>query len=380
MAINYGKQSITEEDILEVIKVLKSDFLTQGPAVENFEHSIEMYTNSKYATALSSATAGLHVACMALGIKKNDTVWTSPNSFVASSNCALYCDAKIDFVDINTQSNQISISELKKKLQIAKRENNLPKLLIPVHLTGNSCDMESIYHLSRKYKFKILEDASHCIGGSYKGKKIGSCEFSDACVFSFHPVKIITTGEGGAITTNDKSLNAKMKELRTHGITKDPKAFKSSHTPRYYYEQHNLGFNYRITDIQAALGNSQLKRIDKIISKRWKIAKNYDRLIKNELINKPDLKSCEGSSLHLYVIKVKKKRDNLLEFLREKNIYTTVHYHPIHLQPYYKNLGFKHGDFPISEEYGDTALSIPIYPDLEFKDQSKVIEILNSFH
>ena len=273
--IPYGKHLISDEDIDEVRSVLKSDFITQGPKITEFENSISNYVNSKYCLAVNSATSALHIGCLSLGVGKDDIVWTVPNSFVASSNAALYCGAKVDFVDIDLKTNNISIERLEAKLDDAKKKKLLPKVIIPVHLAGLSCDMQRIHSLSKTYGFKIIEDASHCIGGDYLEKKIGSCIFSDLCVFSFHPVKIITTGEGGAITTNSKEIKDKLIMLRSHGITKDSEIFEESNVPSWYYQQQMLGFNYRMTDIQAALGLSQLKRIDTFIEKRRKIASLY---------------------------------------------------------------------------------------------------------
>ncbi len=360
--IPYGKQNISRDDIEAVTKVLKSDFLTQGPEVRKFEKKIATYTGSKYSVAVNSATSALHLGCLALGVGKNDEVWTVSNSFVASSNAALYCGAKIDFVDIDLETNNISILALEKKLIKAKKINKLPKVLIPVHLAGLSCDMRRIKELSNEYGFGVIEDASHCIGGSYENKKIGSCQYSDICVFSFHPVKIITTGEGGMLTTNSKPLFKKLEKLRTHGITKNKEDFVSSEVPDWYYQQHDLGFNYRMTDIQAALGSSQLKRLDSFISIRSRIANFYIENLSDafDIIKKDNN---IGSSNHLFIIK-SKKRDLLRVKLLKNKIFSTLHYFPIHLQPYYRKMGFKIGDFPNTETYGREALSIPLHPGL----------------
>lgn len=375
---SYGKQSISKEDISAVVEVLNSDYLTQGPVVDKFEKVISKITKSSYATAVNSATSALHLGCIALGVKKNDLVWTSANSFVASSNCALYCGAEVDFIDIDPETDNISIGFLEEKLKLAKKNNKLPKLIIPVHLSGSSCEMFELHSLSKKYGFKILEDASHCIGGSYKGKPIGSCEYSDACVFSFHPVKIITTGEGGVITTNSKEIDDQIKALRSHGVVRDSSKFKNKMSPPFYYEMQFLGFNYRMTEIQAALGISQSKKLPQIIKKRWELASIYDQEIKNGIIEKPNLDLRKGSAFHLYIVKIKEKRDSLLNQLKNNGIYTTVHYLPIHLQPYYLNLGFATGDFPNSEAYGKNAISLPLHQTLTDKEQSKVIGILNN--
>lgn len=372
--IPYGKQNISIKDIKAVTKVLESDFLTQGPEVVKFESNIAEYVGSKYSVAVNSATSALHLGCLALGVKKDDIVWTVPNSFVASSNAALYCGAKVDFVDIDLETNNISINNLEKKLKNAKKNNRLPKVLIPVHLAGLSCDMSAIKNLSDIYGFKTIEDASHCIGGSYKGKKIGSCEYSDLCIFSFHPVKIITTGEGGIVTSNSKTLYKKLEKLRTHGITKDKNVFVKSEVPEWYYQQHELGFNYRMTDIHAALGSSQLKRLDSFISTRLKIANFYIEELNNHFdVIKKDLN--EGSSNHLFIIKTEKRDIVRTELLKNK-IFTTIHYFPIHLQPYYKEIGFKSGDFPNAEKYGQQALSIPLHPGLKKQDLKFICKVL----
>ncbi len=376
--INYGKQCVSDEDIAKVIETLRSDFLTQGPKVPEFETAISRYTGVNYASAVSSATAGLHLGCLALGVGKDDIVWTSTNSFVASANAALYCGARIDFIDIDLNTNNICLEKLKLKLQLAKKLKKLPKLLIPVHLTGLSCEMKEIHKLSKEYNFKILEDASHCIGGDYLNNKIGSCEFSDACVFSFHPVKIITTGEGGAITTNKKKIDSKIKALRSHGIKRGVTKPSEDYMPYWYYEQFALGFNYRMTDIQASLGLSQLKQVDKFIELRRKIANFYDKNINSYKITKPDLAKFKDSSFHLYVIKINNRND-LYEYLKENQIATNVHYFPIHMQPYYQNLGFRKGDFPNAEEYGRTAISIPIYSSLSIENQKNIVNLLNNF-
>lgn len=377
--INYGRQYISNEDVASVAETLKSDLLTQGPKVPEFEAAISSYTGANYASAVSSATAGLHLACLALKVGNDDIVWTSTNSFVASSNAALYCGAKIDFVDIDPHTNNISLEKLELKLQLAKKNNKLPKLLITVHLTGLSCEMREIHELSKQYNFKILEDASHCIGGDYMNKKIGSCEFSNACVFSFHPVKIITTGEGGAITTNNKKLDGEIKALRSHGIKRGVSKPSEDYMPYWYYEQYDLGFNYRMTDIQASLGLSQFKQLDKFIGSRRKIAEFYDKEIVSGKIFKPNMSLFKDSSFHLYVVKLAKERNNFYEYLKENEINTTVHYFPIHMQPYYQKLGFNKGDFPEAEKYGRTAISIPIYPQLSAEDQQRIVSLINRF-
>ncbi len=374
--IPYGKQNISKEDIDQVKSVLKSDFLTQGPKVEEFENKISNYVGSKYCVSVNSATSALHISCLALGVGDGDIVWTVPNSFVASSNAALYCGAKVDFVDINVETNNICVKALKVKLEKAKKKKSLPKVLIPVHLAGLSCEMKEIHSLSKIYGFKIIEDASHCIGGEYRRKKIGSCNFSDLCVFSFHPVKIITTGEGGAVTTNSKKLLLKLSMLRSHGIVKDEKHFKKSYVPKWYYQQLTLGFNYRMTDIQASLGISQLHRIDEFIKRRSEIANIYIDALSDQF-DTIDKKKNIGSSNHLFIIKTK-KRDKVRLGLLKNEIFATLHYYPIHLQPYYQELGYKYGDFPCAEMYGETALSIPLHPGLKEKEIKKIIKILRS--
>ncbi len=365
--IPYGRQNISDEDINAIVNVLKGDWITQGPSVKGFEDKLTAYTGAKYCSAISSATSGLHLACLALGVGTNDTVWTSPNSFVASSNCALYCGAGIDFVDIDKHTYNMCVSSLEQKLKSAKK---LPKVVIPVHFSGQSCDMVRIKELSEEYGFKIIEDASHCIGGSYGDNKIGSCEYSDFCVFSFHPVKIITTGEGGAIMCNNEELANKVAMLRTHGITRDN---IESDEP-WYYEQQQLGLNYRITDIQCALGSSQMDRLDGFINKRHELADRYDRLLKGLPIKTP-VRISGYSALHLYVIQVENRRE-VFDYLRANNIGVNVHYIPIHTQPYYKDLGFNDGDFPVAEDYYAKAISLPMFPDLTSDEQSYVVQKL----
>lgn len=304
--ISYGKQNISKEDISAVVEVLKSDFLTQGPKIAEFENDLVNYCNVKYAKVVCNGTAALHLAYLSIGLKKNDIVWTTPNTFVATANAALYCGAKVEFIDIDAKTYNLSIKHLKEKLIKAKKENNLPKLVVPVHFAGQSCEMEKIWQLAKKYNFKVVEDACHALGAEYKGKKVGSCQYSDAAIFSFHPVKIITTGEGGAVVTNDKSIDEKIKLLRSHGITKDSSKFTNKSHGGWYYEQQELGFNYRMTDIQAVLGISQLKRLNVFVEKRRIIAKRYNEELENVTLpyQHPDTKS----SWHLYVIKTKNRK------------------------------------------------------------------------
>tara|TARA_B100000963_G_scaffold359712_1_gene387875 strand:+ start:142 stop:1320 length:1179 start_codon:yes stop_codon:yes gene_type:complete len=379
--IPYGKQSISLKDIENVQKVLGSQFITQGPLTESFEKEVSKKVSAKYGISANSATSALHIACQSLGLTKADILWTSPISFVASANCGVYCGAKVDFVDIEPNSGLMSIDKLNEKLIFAKKNNCLPKIIIPVHLGGNSCDMESIYNLSKIYKFKIIEDSSHAIGGKYKGNYIGNCKYSSINIFSFHPVKIITTGEGGLATTNDHNLYKKMKSLTTHGIVKDPSEFIYDPPGPWAYEQQNLGYNYRITEIQAALGLSQLSRLDKFVKKRNSIFKYYVKKLKNEPIKFLKISKDNYSALHLGIIRLNDKKKSSHKFIfqemRKYNIGVQLHYQPIHLQPYYRNLGFKIGDFKNAEEYALNAFSIPLYPDLERKQQDYVINTLS---
>ena len=374
--IPYGRQNITDEDITSVIEVMKSDFLTQGPLVEVFENEVAKKLSSRYAIALNSATSALHVTCLALGLGKNDWLWTSPISFVASANCGLYCGAKIDFVDIDPLTGLISIDALRIKLERAKKENKLPKIVIPVHLGGASCDMESIKTLSDQYGFHVIEDASHAIGGKYQNKYVGNCVYSSATIFSLHPVKIITTGEGGIVTCNDKVIARKIKLLKSHGITKNKKDFIFKDAGPWSYEQHFLGFNYRLNEIQAALGISQLKRLDSIIKKRNKLFENYVSLLSDLPVYFLKIPNDVYSSFHLAILRFENKEKEyhlkIFNGLRSRNIGVQVHYIPIHLQPIYRDFGFKEGNFPESEIYANNAISLPIYPELSFESQLRV--------
>lgn len=379
--IPYGKQNISKSDIIAVEKVLKSDFITQGPIVPKFEKKISEIVGSKFAFASNSATSSLHTACLALGLGKGDYLWTSPNSFVASSNCALYCGAKVDFVDIEAKSFNMDMGLLKKKLEVAKKNKTLPKIIVPVHMAGQSCDMKTLKELSNKYNFKIIEDASHCIGAKYKGKNVGSCLYSDIAVFSFHPVKIITTGEGGVATTNDEGIAKKLNILRTHGVTKNHNEMVSVSHGQWYFEQIDLGYNYRMTDLHAALGLNQLKRLKSFVSKRNKIAKKYDFLLKDLPLRTPKCFKDSYSSFHLYIIRINLddlniSKNIIFNYLREKGIGVNVHYIPIHYHPFYQNLNFKKGDFPQTELYYKEAMSLPIFPDLKSEDQKYVVNSL----
>ena len=381
--IPYGRQNINQNDIDSVISVLKSDFLTQGPVVMAFEKELAKFAKSKYAVAVNSATSALHIACLSLGLKKGDILWTSPISFVASSNCALYCGAEVDFIDIDPKTYNMSTSELEKKLIYAKKINRLPKILIPVHLAGQSCDMEKIYSLGKKFGFKIIEDASHAIGGKYKGNNIGNCKYSDITIFSFHPVKIITTGEGGAVLTNDEKLCGKVQQFRSHGITRNPIEMSKPLDGPWYYEQIDLGFNYRMTDLQAALGISQLKRINLFVKKRQQIAGLYNKLLANSKLILPYQHKDNKSSFHLYIIRVPSNgnlvRRELFERLRANGILVNLHYIPIYKHPYYQTrYKMKESNFPQSEQYYAEAISLPIYYDLKNSEVQKIVKILNT--
>jgi UDP-4-amino-4,6-dideoxy-N-acetyl-beta-L-altrosamine transaminase len=382
--IPYGKQEITQQDIDAVVYVLQSDFLTQGPQVPLFEKSIKDAVNADYVFAVNSATSALHIACLALGVGKGDVVWTTPITFVASANCALYCGADIDFVDIDPQTYNLSPKLLEQKLKHAKQNSlPLPKVVIPVHLCGQPCEMEQIHQLSKEYGFRIIEDASHAIGGKYQGNPIGNCEFSDITVFSFHPVKIVTTAEGGAATTNNPEIAAKLELLRSHGITRDVTVMKNESHGGWYYEQVDLGFNYRMTEMQAALGLSQMTRLHDFVATRNDLANRYDDLLKDLPLITPAQIADSYSGRHLYVIRLKLNEISLthkevFEELREKNIGVNLHYIPVHTQPYYQNLGFKQGQFPNAEEYYCSAISIPLFHTMTQQQQQDVIQTLKS--
>ena len=380
--IPYGRQDITEEDIKAVVEVLKSDFLTQGPQVPEFEKLASKYCNSKYAVAVNSATSALHISCLALGVKKGDIVWTAANTFVASSNAALYCGATVDFVDINEHDFNISIHALKQKLNDAEKIGKLPKVVIPVHMCGQSCDMKAIKELSDKYGFKIIEDASHAVGGKYQNFKVGSCQYSDITVFSFHPVKIITTGEGGMAFTNDNHLYHLMCLYRSHGITRDRDFMKNNPDGDWYYEQQVLGLNYRMTDIHAALGISQFKRVDQYVAFRNKIAQDYNQMLSDLPLKLPKVNDFALSSYHLYIIRLEKevlcKHRIVFKKLREKNILVNLHYIPVYHHPYYESIGFKKGYCPNAETFYKSAISIPIFPKLTSEEQSFVVKEIKS--
>ena len=376
--IPYSHQSISSDDINAVVEVLESDFLTQGLGVPTFEKAVCKYSGGKYGLAVNSATSALHLSCLALGLKKNDWLWTSPITFVASANCGLYCGAKIDFVDIDSNTWNISIEKLESKLKKAEQENRLPKILVAIHLCGLSCDMVEINKLSKKYGFNVIEDASHAIGGKFQNKRIGSCSYSDMTVFSFHAIKGITTGEGGMVVTNNKYLADQIELLRNHGITRNKSLMSVEADGQWYYQQIELGYNYRMTDIQAALGSSQLKRLDQFILRRHEIAKLYDEQFVDLPLKFQQTTPEKYSGMHLYVLrlmkgKMKKSRQKVFDELRENGIGVNVHYIPVHLQPFYRQFGFQEGDFSEAESYYKEAISLPIYPDLADEEINSII-------
>ena len=383
--INYSRQYIDKKDINAVVKALKSDYLTSGPLVPKFEKKISVRVRSKFAVAVNSATSALHISCLALGLKKGDFIWTSPNSFVASANCGIYCGAKVDFIDISLTDYNIDTELLKKKLIKAEKEKKLPKIIIPVHYAGQSCDMKEIKKLSKKYKFKIIEDASHAFGGTYLNNPVGNCKYSDITVFSFHPVKIITTAEGGAAVTNSSSIFEKLKALRNHGIFRDEKNYSKKEKIRSSFKQELLGFNYRMSDIQAALGLSQINKLNKFLAERLKIKKTYDKLLKIENIIIPKTNSFAKSTFHLYVIQILPNRakgifrDNILKELKNKKINVTIHYIPIHYHPYYKKIGFKKNQFKNVEKFYEQAISLPIHPGLKLEEIKFVVRVIKNY-
>jgi UDP-4-amino-4,6-dideoxy-N-acetyl-beta-L-altrosamine transaminase len=379
--IPYGRQHINQADINAVIEVLNSAFLTQGPQVPDFEKSISDYCSVKHAVAVNSGTSALHIACLALGVRKGDLVWTTPITFVATANCALYCGADIDFVDIDPLTYNLSVNCLEEKLVQAEMKGRLPKVIIPVHFSGQPCDMVGIYALSEQYGFRIIEDASHAIGARYKNEAIGSCRYSDITVFSFHPVKIITTGEGGMAVTNKSVLAKKMFLLRGHGITRNTIDMNQETHGSWYYQQIDLGFNYRITDLQAALGLSQLQRLDQFVVKRHAIANRYDHLLANLPVVTPFKHVDSNSSFHLYVIRlnltqIEKTHREVFEALRDAGIGVNLHYIPVYRQPYYESLGFRAGYCSESERYYTEAISLPLYPTLTREQQDYIVSVL----
>jgi len=381
--IPYGRQEITQEDVDSVVEVLRSDFLTQGPVVPAFETAIRNYCGATHALAANSATSALHVACLALGVGPGTEVWTSPITFVASANCALYCGADVDFVDIDPQTYNMCAEALADKLA-ARRESGgrLPGVVIPVHMAGQSCDMAAVRTLADEFGFRILEDASHAIGGRYRDEPIGNCRYSDITVFSFHPVKIITTAEGGAATTNDSLLAERMGLFRNHGVTRDPSLMTRPAEGGWYYEQIELGYNYRMTDIQAALGLSQLRRLDEKVSVRHALADRYDAELAPLPLVLPFREKSGYPALHLYIVLLEQAaaagRGAVYTSLRERGIGVNVHYVPVHTQPYYRQLGFASGDFPRAEDFYSRAVTLPLFPTMTESQQSEVIDSVKS--
>lgn len=381
--IPYGRQDIQDSDVEAVLAVLKSDFLTQGPAVPRFEQAVSKHCGARHAVAVNSATSALHIALMALDVTAGDVVWTSPNTFVASSNAALYCGASVDFVDIDPVSYNMSASALSDKLAHAKKVGQLPKVVIPVHLTGQPCDMAQIHDLAQQYGFKVVEDASHAIGGQYQNQPIGNCAYSDVTVFSFHPVKIVTTAEGGMALTNDDNLAKKMGLFRSHGITRDPALMTHATDGPWYYQQITLGYNYRMTELQAALGDSQMQRLHYYITRRHDIAARYDRELSALPLTLPTQATYGHSAYHLYVIRLDLAsiapltHAQVFQSLRDRGILVNLHYIPVHSHPFYQALGFSWGDFPQAEAYYKNAISIPMYPTMTDDAQTQVIQALH---
>jgi UDP-4-amino-4,6-dideoxy-N-acetyl-beta-L-altrosamine transaminase len=381
--IPYGRQTISEADIQAVVDVLRSDYLTQGPAVPAFENAVADYCGAQHAVAVNSATSALHIACLALDVGPGDIVWTSPITFVASANCALYCGAQVDFVDIDAKTYNLSVERLAQKLEIADKTGRLPKVVIPVHLAGQSCDMEAIHALGKQYGFRIIEDASHAIGGRYKHEPIGGCKYSDITVFSFHPVKIITTGEGGMVVTNDPELADRMQLLRSHGITRDASKMTHASDGPWYYQQIGLGFNYRMTDVQAALGLSQMARVDEFIERRQQIARVYDSRLNMMPIVTPWQHPEGYSAYHLYVIRldttvIDLSHKEVFESLRSSGIGVNLHYIPVYQQPYFEKFSYNRADFQEAEKYYAEAISLPMYPSLNSGSQNDVIDAIDN--
>jgi UDP-4-amino-4,6-dideoxy-N-acetyl-beta-L-altrosamine transaminase len=377
--INYSRQSISDEDKEAVLNILNSEFLTQGPLVPEFEKALIKVVGAKHGVAVNSATSALHIACLALGVGPGDRVWTSPNTFVASANCARFCGADVDFVDIDGDTGNMCVAELEKKLVLAHKSGTLPKVVIPVHFAGQPTNQERIWNLAQEYGFYVIEDASHSLGSHRRRNTVGNCVYSNITVFSFHPVKIITTGEGGMALTNDNKLSNQMLRLRSHGITRDPEEMVSKSRGPWYYEQLNLGFNYRLTDIQAALGISQLNRLTQFVARRNELALRYDNEFNKLGINRLVVTEHNYSARHLYVIRVPANQHlRIFKALQNEGIGVNLHYMPVHLQPYYRKFGFEEGDFPESEAHGREAISLPLHPGLSEEEQQHIIEILGN--
>lgn len=382
--IPYGRQQISQDDIDAVVAVLQSDFLTQGPQVPAFELALQQATGAQYALAVNSATSALHIACMALGLGAGDRLWTTPITFVASANCARYCGADVDFVDIDPSTYNLCPQQLEKKLKQAQKDGTLPKIVVPVHLCGYPCDMAAIYALSQEYGFHIIEDASHAIGGQYHGKPIGNCRYSDITIFSFHPVKIVTTAEGGAALTNCPELAERMALLRSHGITREPSKMQGESHGSWYYQQIDLGYNYRMTELQAALGVSQMTRLDEFVTRRHQLAQRYHAALHDLPLTLPLFSQQDAySALHLYVIRLQRAKLNytrrdIFDALRNAGVGVNIHYIPVHTQPYYQNLGFNVGEYPIAEAYYEDAISLPMFAAMTDQQQDTVIEVLRT--
>ena len=378
--IPYGRQTISEADIAAVEAVLRGPYLTQGPAVPAFEQAVAARVSANHAVAVNSATSALHLACLALGLGPGDRLWTTPITFVASANCGRYCGAQVDFVDIDPATGLLSVAALERKLEQAASSGTLPKILVPVHLCGTSCDMAAIGALAQRYGVAVLEDASHAIGGHYQGEPVGNCRHSAISVFSFHPVKIITTAEGGLATTNEPQLAQRMQDLRSHGITKDEARFERPAPGPWSYEQQELGFNYRLTDLQAALGLSQLERLEAIVPERQRLFEVYRQRLASLPVSLLEIRAYVRSALHLAVIRLHDPdpahHRRVFEGLRAAGIGVQLHYSPVHLQPYYRRLGFAEGDFPQAEAYARNAISLPLYPGLQEQEQQRVVEVL----
>lgn len=374
--IPYARQSISEADVAAVVEVLRSDWLTQGPSIERFEEGVRSLIGARHAVAVHNGTAGLHLACLSLDLGQGDSLWTAANTFVASANCARYCGADVDFVDIEPDTYNMSVPALREKLAVAEKAGRLPKIVVPVHFGGQPCDMPAIAELARRYRFRVIEDASHALGAELEGEQVGNGRYSDITVLSFHPVKIITTGEGGMVLTNDAEIAARLRLLRTHGITRDAAQMSGESQGAWYYEQTELGFNYRMTDIQAALGTSQLARLDQFIARRRQLARRYQGLLGGLPLSVPVERAGRKSSWHLYVINIadgcRKSRRTVYDEMRERGIGVNVHYIPVHLQPYYRALGFGEGHCPVAEKYYQAALTLPLFPALTDAEQDTV--------